>query len=91
MRGQNGSSEDETEDMIEVDEGAPAAPLPSAYLKNRVVATKIRALSAKTGERQTTTGAIPSQWATDKATAAGNAQMKVLTDLVKSLVKAMEE
>jgi hypothetical protein len=28
MRGQNGSSEDETEDMIEVDEGAPAAPQP---------------------------------------------------------------
>src|SRR5579871_7004453 len=28
MRGQNGSSEDETEDTIEVDEGAPAPPRP---------------------------------------------------------------
>jgi hypothetical protein len=41
--------------MIEVDEGAPAPPQPrrteiSANLKDRVVATKIRALSAKTGE-----------------------------------------
>jgi hypothetical protein len=75
MRGQNGSSEDETEDMIEVDEGAPQPRRTkiSAHLKDRVMATKIRTLSAKRGERQTTTGAIPSQWATENATTAGNA------------------
>jgi hypothetical protein len=94
--GQNGSSEDETEDTIEVDVVAPTAPQPkrtetSAFLKDRVVATKIRALSAKTGERSTTTGATLSQWATEKTPTTGNGQIKVLTDLVRSLVKAMEE
>lgn len=48
MRGQNESSEDETEDMIEVDEGAPAAPQPrrteisTHLIKYRIVATKIQ-------------------------------------------------
>ena len=79
-----------------MEEIAPAAPQPKrteirAHPKDRVVATKIRVLSAKTGECQTTTGAIPGQWATEKATGTGTVQMKVLTDLVKSLMKAMEE
>jgi hypothetical protein len=52
---------------------------------------KIRALSAKTREHQTTAGAIPNQWTFEKVTSAGNTQMKALTDLVKSLVKTMEE
>ena len=96
MRDQNGSSEDETEDIIKVDEGAPAPPWPrrteiSAHFKGIVVATKIRALSTKTGKHQTTEGAIPNQWTSEKGTSAGNTQMKVLTDLVKSLVKTMEE
>jgi hypothetical protein len=45
--GQDGSSEDETEDTIEVGEVAPTAPQlkrtteTSAFLKDRVVATKI--------------------------------------------------
>ncbi len=46
MQGQNGSSEDETEDTIEVGEVVPAAPQPkrteiSVHLKDHVIATKI--------------------------------------------------
>ena len=56
------------------------------------MATKIRAHSAKSGEQQTTIGTISSQWASEKeVTPAGNMQMTVRTDLLKSLVKAMEE
>src|SRR6266536_405478 len=69
------------QDKIEVDEGAPAPRRPrrteiSAHLKDCVVATKIRALSAKTGEHQTTAGAIPNQWTSEKVISAGNTQMK---------------
>ncbi len=71
-RGQNRSSKDETEDIIEVDKRVPAPPRPrrteiNAYLKDRVVATKIRALSAKAGERSETMAANSSQLAREKA------------------------
>jgi hypothetical protein len=66
IRDRNGSSEDETEDVIEADEGVLAPLRPrrteiNANLKDRVVASKIRALSIKTGEHQTATRAIPNQ------------------------------
>jgi hypothetical protein len=55
------------------------------------VATKVRALSTKSGERPaTTTAAGSGQLAADKATAAANGQIKALTDLATSLLKAME-
>lgn len=95
-RNQNGSSDDETEDTIEVVETAPAAPQPkrteiSSHLKDRVVATKIRAFSAKAGERPATTAPAPNHLANEKATAAANVQIKMFTDLTKSLLRAMEE
>jgi hypothetical protein len=52
----NGSSEDETEDTIETVETPPAAPQPkrtaiNAHPTDRIVATRLRALSTKAGER----------------------------------------
>ena len=92
----NGSSEDETEDTIETVETPPAAPQPKrtaidAHPTDRIVATRLRALSTKAGERPAPTAAAPSQGAAEKATPTTNMQIKVLTDLVKSLLKAMEE
>lgn len=48
-----------------------------AHSKEHVVATKVKALAAKAGERP--------------ATMTVNAQMRLLTDLVKSLLSTMEE
>jgi hypothetical protein len=89
-RNLNGSSEDETEDTIETVETPPAAPQPkrtdiNAHPKDRIMATRLRALSAKAGERPTPTVAAPSQGAAEKATPTANMQIKVLTDLVKLL------
>lgn len=88
-RDSDSECEDETEDPIQVEEIAPAVPIRAH--KDRIVATKIRALSGRDQGCQMTTRAIPSKWATEKATGTGIVQMKELTDLVKSLVKAMEE
>jgi quercetin dioxygenase-like cupin family protein len=89
MQDQNESSRDNAENTIEVTEMAPAAPQSkrtdaSSFLKDPVVATKTRALSAKAGEHRATRAAALSQWAAERATTAGNAQIKVLTDLGKS-------
>jgi DNA anti-recombination protein RmuC len=54
------------------------------------VATKVRAIAAKTGERACTAAPL-NQWTTEKATISTGVQIKVLTDLVRSLLKAMEE
>jgi hypothetical protein len=50
-----------------------------------------RALTAKAGERPATMAATSNQLAYEKSNASANSQIKVLTDLVKSLLKAMEE
>lgn len=96
MQDPNGSSEDETEDTIEMVETPPAAPQPkrtdiNAHPRDRIVATRLRALSAKAGEHLAPTAAALSQGAAKKTTSTTNMQIKVLTDLVKSLLKAMEE
>src|ERR1700710_3310506 len=85
----------DAEDTIEVTE-APTAPQGkrpevSSHLKERIVATKVKALTAKTGERPATMAAIPNQLTHDKANTSANTQIKVLTDLVKSLLRAIEE
>jgi hypothetical protein len=77
-------------------ETAPGAPQQkrteiSSHLKDRIVATKIQALSAKAGERPPTTTASSSQLANENATAASNAEIKLPNDLVTSLLKATEE
>lgn len=79
-------------DTIEVTEEGPAAPLSkrvevSSHLKDRIVATKIRALAAK-AERPVAATTNPSSQEKGGNT---NAQIKTLTDLVKSLMKAMED
>jgi hypothetical protein len=84
------------EDTIEVMETAPGAsqsrrPEISPHLRERVVATKVRALTAKAGERPATMAATPNQLAQEKSNASANTQIKVLTDLVKSLLRTMEE
>jgi ABC-type Zn uptake system ZnuABC Zn-binding protein ZnuA len=84
------------EDTIEVIEKAPAAPRSkrteiSSHPKERIVATKVKALTAKAGERPTTMAATPNHSAHEKAMPTANTQIKVLTDLVKSLLRTMEE
>jgi hypothetical protein len=85
----------DVEDTIEVIETVPAAP-PSkrteinAHLRERIVATKVKALTAKVGERSATMAAAPNHPAHEKAVPSANTQIKVLTDLVKSLLGAME-
>jgi hypothetical protein len=85
----------DVEDMIEVIETVPAAPQSkrmeiNAHLKERIVATKVKALTAKAGERPTTMAATLNHSAHEKVVPTANAQIKVLTDLVKSLLEAME-
>lgn len=84
------------EDTIEVIEEPPAAPQSkrteiSSHFKERIVATKVKALTAKAGERPATMAATSNHLAHEKANTSANAQIKVLTDLVKSLLRAMEE
>jgi hypothetical protein len=84
------------EDMIEVGVVAPTALQLkqikiNTFLKDCVIATKIQALFAKTGESSTTTGATLSQWATKKTTTTRSGQIKVLTNLVRSLLKLMDK
>lgn len=81
----------DTEDAIEVVDTIPAAPQPkrteiSAHLRGRITATKVQALAAKVDRSAATTSNHASQ---EKGTT--NAQIKALTDLVKSLIKAIED
>ena len=85
-----GSSD--TEDIIEVVDSVPAAPQTkrtevNGHLRDRIVATKVRALAAK-AERPA--AAATNHSSQEKGTNT-NVQIKTLTDLVKSLVKAMED
>ena len=85
-----GSSD--TEDVIEVIDSVPAAPQTKRtevndHLRNRIVAAKVRALTAK-AERPV--AAATTHSSQEKGTNT-SAQIKTLTDLVKSLVKAMED
>ena len=86
----------DTEDMIEVIEEAPAAPQAkrtgiSSHPKERIVATKVKALAAKAGERPAAVAATPNQPVHEMSNISTNTQIKVLTDLVKSLLRTIEE
>jgi Zinc knuckle len=81
----------DTEDAIEVVDTIPAAPQPkrteiSTHLRGRITTTKVQALAAKADRSAAATSNYASQ---EKGTT--NAQIKALTDLVKSLIKAMED
>jgi hypothetical protein len=81
------------EDTIEVLETVPAQSkrtVANAHLKERIVATKVKALAAKAGERPTTMATTLNHSAHGKAVSTANTQIKMLTDLVKSLLEAME-
>jgi hypothetical protein len=85
-----------TEDTIKVINVATVAPQSkraetSSHSKERVVAAKVKALTAKAGERPATIVATPNQLTHNKANTSGNTQIKVLTNLVKSLLRAIEE
>ena len=85
-----GSSD--TEDVIEVMDPVPAAPQTKRtevndHLRNRMVAAKVRALAAK-AERPA--AAATTHLSQEKGTST-SVQIKTLTDLVKSLVRAMED
>jgi hypothetical protein len=86
----------DVEDTIEVIETAPAAPQSkrmeiNAHLKECIVATKVKALAAKTGKRPITVAATPNHPVQEKANTVANTQIKALTDLVKSLLRTVEE
>lgn len=89
------AASNDIEDTIEVIEAptAPQAKRPevNSHLKERIVATKVKALTAKAGERPATMAATLNHSTHEKPMLAANAQVKVLTDLVKSLLRAMEE
>ena len=81
----------DTEDAIEVVDTIPAAPQPrrteiSTHLRDRIATTKVRALAAKADRSAATTVNNASQ---EKGTT--NTQIKALTDLFKSLIKAIED
>lgn len=89
------SIDTETEDIIEVIKEPPAAPQSkrpevSTHLKEHIVVTKVRGLTAKAGERAAMAAATSNHTAHKKAPSTANGQIKVLTNLVKSLLKAME-
>jgi hypothetical protein len=62
----------------------------STHTKERVVATKVRALAAKAGERTASMAATLNHSTHEKAASTANTQIKILTDLVKSLLEATE-
>jgi hypothetical protein len=86
-----GGSSD-TEEIIEVIDSVPAAPQTkrteiNAYLCDHIVATKVRAIATK-AERPTaaTTTHSPQEKSMNTSV-----QIRILTDLVKSLAKAIED
>jgi hypothetical protein len=90
--GQLRAGSSDTEVIIEVIDSVPAAPQTkrteiNGHLRDRIVATKVRALAAK-AERPP---APASNHSSQEKGINTNIQIKNLTDTVKSLVKAMED
>jgi hypothetical protein len=88
----------EKEDTIEVIETASMESQPkqvkiSAHLKEHIVATKVKALTAKAAEGNATTKMTSNKTVQEKASANANvnAQIKLLADLVVSLLRKMED
>jgi hypothetical protein len=81
----------DTEDVIEVNKRVPSSPRSNKqtetrlYLRDNDVAMKVRALTAMAGERPTTVATALNQMAHEKANRSTNVQIKVLTDLIKSM------
>jgi hypothetical protein len=63
----------------------------NSHPKEQIIATKVKALVAKAGERPATVAVTPNQPVHEKANTSANTQIKVLTDLVKSLLRTVEE
>ena len=83
----------DTEDAIEVIDTIPAAPQAkrteiSAHLRGRIAMTKVQALAAK-ADRSAATATVPNPTSQEKGTT--HAQIRSLTDLVKSLIKTIED
>ncbi|KAK9334217.1 hypothetical protein V1521DRAFT_420211 [Lipomyces starkeyi] len=86
----DGSSD--TEEIIEVIDSVPAAPQTkrteiNAHLRERIVATKVRAMAAKAERPAAATTTHSSQ---EKSTNT-SVQIRILTDLVKSLANAIKD
>jgi hypothetical protein len=85
-----------SEDTVEEIKSASAAPQSkrseiSSHLKEQFVATELRALIAKAGECPATIAATQNLLVHEKENASMNAQIEVLTDLAKLLLRALEE
>jgi hypothetical protein len=88
---QLGMESSDTEDAIEVMDTSPAAPQAkhteiSTHLRDRIATTKVRALAARADRSAATTSNYAPQ---EKGST--NAQIKALTNLIKTLIKGMED
>lgn len=87
--------ESETEDAIQVTTMVPGAPRPNRNVQNNYPKSRTapgdRAPATRMAERLAAAAAAPDQLATEKADMAANAQIKVLTNLITALMRAMEE
>ena len=95
-RDQDDNNASETEDTIHVAAMAPGAPrrdrtATNHRLEDQMVPTRNHAPGARMVERWSTTAAASTKSTTESANTAANLQIKVLTDLVTSLLRMMEE
>ena len=93
---QDDSDTSETEDAIQLAVVVPGAPRPNRtkmnpHLEKPIPPTRNQTGTTKTAEKAATSAAAANQQATEKANTAINPQIKLLTDLVTSLLRAMEE
>ncbi|KAF2193342.1 hypothetical protein K469DRAFT_744982 [Zopfia rhizophila CBS 207.26] len=95
-RDEEENEESETRSAIEVHATTPTAPQPtrtatSAHLKEHAVAVKVRAFSAKSGERSTPAAKKSNQLAPKEASVNASAQIETLTSMVTCLLREIEE
>src|SRR5947207_1701361 len=95
-RDQDDNNASETEDTIHVAAMAPGTPrrdrtATNHRLEDQMVPTRNHAPGARMVERWSTTAAASTKSTTESANTAANLQIKVLTDLVTSLLRMMEE
>ena len=93
---ENDSYESDTEDTIHVAAVAPGAPRSKRMGKklhpeDQTVSTRNRVMAEKRAEQLAITATTGNQLATEKTNTTTNTQIKVLTNLVTSLLGALEE
>lgn len=87
----NEGNEEETEGNMETTASQSMETNVSAHITNRIEAVALQTSTAVVGEHQRLATTTPSLETTDWATSTTKTQVNVLTDLVRSLLKTMEE